>query len=119
MVGTPCQIDSFRRYIQKFRCEENFVLMDFFCHCVPSIHARNGYLRMVEKKAGKTTYVSWRNKFEFGWHDSWLMGINGEKTSKPIDWYNDYDELIREKNCFIKSRWSQGDLFYRLFLEDV
>ena len=30
VTGTPCQIDSFRRYIRKFRCENNFVLMDFF-----------------------------------------------------------------------------------------
>lgn len=37
VTGTPCQIDSFRRYIQKFRCEDNFVLMDFFCHGVPSM----------------------------------------------------------------------------------
>lgn len=37
VTGTPCQIDSFRRYIRKFRCEDNFVLMDFFCHGVPSM----------------------------------------------------------------------------------
>ena len=30
VTGTPCQIDSFRRYIRKFKCEDNFVLMDFF-----------------------------------------------------------------------------------------
>lgn len=37
VTGTPCQIDSFRRYIKKFRCEDNFVLLDFFCHGVPSM----------------------------------------------------------------------------------
>lgn len=36
VVGTPCQIDSFRRYIRKNHIEENFILMDFFCHGVPS-----------------------------------------------------------------------------------
>lgn len=30
VTGTPCQIDSFRRYIRKFKKEENFILMDFF-----------------------------------------------------------------------------------------
>ena len=29
VVGTPCQIDSFRRYIQKYHCENNFILLDF------------------------------------------------------------------------------------------
>ena len=119
VVGTPCQIDSFRRMIKRFHCEDNFVLMDFFCHCVPSMHAWRAYTKMQEKKVGKLTYASWRNKFEYGWHDSWIMGIDGENTSKPIDWHANYEKLIEEKDSFIKSRWSEGDIFYRLFLEDV
>ncbi|UKK59573.1 Coenzyme F420 hydrogenase/dehydrogenase, beta subunit C-terminal domain [Prevotella communis] len=119
VVGTPCQIDSFRRYIQKFKCEGNFVLMDFFCHCVPSMFAWKAYTKMQEKKVGKITYASWRNKFEYGWHDSWIMGIDGKNTSEPIDWHDSYNVLIREKESFIKSRMSQGDLFYKLFLGDI
>lgn len=119
VVGTPCQIDSFRRYIQKFNCEENFILMDFFCHCVPSMYAWRSYIRMQEKKVGKITYASWRNKFEYGWHDSWLMCIDGESTSKPINWHESYNVLIKGKKSFVQSRKSQGDLFYKLFLGDV
>lgn len=119
VIGTPCQMDSFRRMIKRFHCEDNFVLMDFFCHCVPSMHAWRAYTKMQEKKVGTITYASWRNKFEYGWHDSWNMGIDGLNTSKPIDWTNDYDSLMREKNSFIQSRWSKGDLFYKLFLGDV
>lgn len=52
---------------------------------------------MLEPKIGEVTYASWRNKFEYGWHDSWLMGMDGEKTSKPIDWHDSYNLLIREK----------------------
>lgn len=100
ITGTPCQIDSFRRMIRKFRCEDNFILMDFYCHCVPSMHAWKSYLRMLEPKIGKVTYASWRNKFNYGWHDSYLMGIDGQHTS-------------------IQSRMSQGDLFYKMFLGDV
>jgi hypothetical protein len=37
----------------------------------------------------------------------------------PVDLRVSYEKLIEEKDSFIKSRWSQGDLFYRLFLEDV
>ena len=119
VVGTPCQIDSFRRYIQKFKCEDNFVLMDFFCHCVPSMFAWKAYTKMQEKKVGKITYASWRNKFDYGWHDSWIMGMDGESTSEPVDWHDSYNLLIREKKSFIQSRMSQGDLFYKLFLGDV
>lgn len=119
VTGTPCQIDSFRRMIRKFRCEENFILMDFFCHCVPSMHAWKAYIKMLEPKIGEVTYASWRNKFEYGWHDSWNMGVDGVNTSKPIDWHDSYSLLIREKKTFIQSRKLQGDLFYKLFLGDV
>jgi len=116
--GTPCQIDSFRRMIQKFKCEENFILMDFFCHCVPSMHAWKNYIKMLEPKIGRITYASWRNKFEYGWHDSWLMGLDGEKTSRPVNWHDSYNSLIKEKKSFIQSRKTQGDWFYKMFLGD-
>lgn len=119
ITGTPCQIDSFRRMIRKFRCEDNFILMDFYCHCVPSMYAWRSYIKMLEPKIGKVTYASWRNKFEYGWHDSWLMGMEGDKTSKPVDWHDSYNQLIREKRTYIQSRKSQGDLFYKLFLGDI
>lgn len=119
ITGTPCQIDSFRRMIRKFRCEDNFILMDFYCHCVPSMYAWKAYIKMLEPKIGEITYASWRNKFEYGWHDSWLMGMEGDKTSKPVDWHNSYNLLIREKKAFVQSRMSQGDLFYKLFLGDI
>lgn len=98
VTGTPCQIDSFRRYIRKFNVEDNFVLMDFFCHGVPSMHLWQKYLQEVEKLTGNVTYVSWRNKLT-AWHDS-------------------YDLLIRGKS-FYNSRLSQGDRFYRFFLSDA
>ena len=119
ITGTPCQIDSFRRMIRKFRCEENFILMDFFCHCVPSMHAWKAYIKMLEPKIGEVTYASWRNKFEYGWHDSWIMGIDDINTSKPIDWRNSYNLILSGKKTFIQSRKSQGDLFYKLFLGDI
>lgn len=119
ITGTPCQIDSFRRMIRKFRCEEYFILMDFYCHCVPSMYAWKAYIKMLEPRIGEITYASWRNKFEYGWHDSWLMGMEGDKTSKPIDWHDSYNLLIKKKKTFIQSRMSQGDLFYKLFLGDV
>lgn len=118
VTGTPCQIDSFRRMIRKFRCEDNFVLLDFFCHCVPSMLAWKKYTQMVEKKTGKITYASWRNKFT-GWHDSWAMALDGKKSKdfKESNNYN-YDTLIAERNTQFKSWRTRGDVFYNLFLGD-
>ena len=118
VTGTPCQIDSFRRYIQKFRCEDNFVLLDFFCHGVPSMLIWKKYTEWAEKRVGKITYASWRNKWT-GWHDSWVMGIDGERHGEKINWHDSYDMLIRERKSCIESRMSQGDMFYALFLGNL
>ena len=118
VTGTPCQIDSFRRYIRKFRCEDNFILMDFFCHGVPSMLLWNKYVKWAEQKVGKLTYVSWRNKFT-GWHDSWAMSIDGEETGEPVNWHDSYCLLMKGKKGFLNSRLSQGDMFYKLFLSDA
>lgn len=117
VVGTPCQIDSFRRYIRKFKKENNFILMDFFCHGVPSMLVWDKYVKWAENKVGKLTYVSWRNKFT-GWHDSWAISIDGQQTSEPVNWHDSYNMLIKGKKGMLNSRLSQGDMFYRLFLSD-
>ena len=95
--------------------------MDFYCHCVPSMLVWKAYVKMLEPKIGNITYASWRNKYEYGWHDSWLMGLDGDKKQKPvtINQDNDYVSLLEEKKCEFQSRLTQGDLFYRLFLGDV
>lgn len=49
VTGTPCQIDSYRRYIQRFKIEDNFILADFFCHGVPSKLMWDKYLQNIEK----------------------------------------------------------------------
>ena len=117
VTGTPCQIDSFRRYIQKFKIEDNFVLMDFFCHGVPSMLLWKKYIGEVEREIGKITYVSWRNKFT-GWHDSWAMAIDGEEKGDQINRSDSHNQLIRERKSFYNSRLSQGDSFYHFFLSD-
>lgn len=109
VIGTPCQIDSFRRMIRRYRCEDNFILMDFFCHCVPSMHAWNAYMKMLEPKLGKVTYASWRNKYNYGWHDSWVMTVEGTKSLNCSD---------SAEGPVYQSRMSKGDLFYQLFLGD-
>lgn len=98
VTGTPCQIDSFRRYIRKCKVEDNFVLIDFFCHGVPSAWLWKKYIHEVQQVTGDITFVSWRDK-NASWHDSYAISVRGKDK--------DY-----------KSKFSQGDIFYRLFLGD-
>ena len=99
IIGTPCQIDSMRRYVQKFKCEDNFVFVDFFCHGVPSYLLWNHYLNIQQTKIGEILDVAWRNK-KYGWHDSWCMTL----------------ESVYGKTIY--SRLSKGDMFYHMFLGD-
>lgn len=120
VTGTPCQIDSFRRFIKHFKIEENFILLDFFCHGVPSLLLWDKYIFEVKNKIGDISFVSWRNKRN-GWHDSWSMNADSQTTeglekSQIIDWKDSYNLNIREKKHFYASRLSQGDLFYNFFL---
>lgn len=101
VVGTPCQIDSFRRFLRLRKKEDNFILMDFFCHGTPSIFTWKSYREMIESEIGPIKNVEWRNK-HYGWHDSWNMCFN-----------KDEDGPFQKE-----SRWTQGDVFYRLFLGD-
>ena len=97
VTGTPCQIDSFRRYLRLFNAEENFVLMDFFCHGVPSKLVWDKYIAETGRKMGGVSSVSWRSK-EQGWNDSWVMTLQGCDGTKHVSYR------------------SQGDAFYQLFL---
>lgn len=118
VTGSPCQIDSVRRWAQLTKNEGRLLLLDFFCHGVPSKLMWDKYVASVEKKVGKLTYVSWRNK-RTGWHDSWAMAIDGEDAAgEEVNWHDSYNLLTREKKTFLYSRLSQGDMFYRLFLGD-
>ena len=97
VTGTPCQVDSLRRFIRLKKMEDNFVLMDFFCHGVPSMLIWDKYVQLIKKKIkGKITQISWRNK-QAGWHDSYAIDANG----------GEYFSLF-----------SGGDEFYRMFLSD-
>lgn len=123
VVGTPCQIDSLRRFVRQRKVEDRFVLVDFFCHGTPSLLLWDKYLEEVEPQTGEVQFVSWRNKLA-GWHDSWNMMIHGASQKlgsedvRPIDWHQSYALQIREKKSLYFSQLSKGDLFYRFFLSN-
>ena len=117
VTGTPCQIASMRRYIKMKHLENNVILMDFFCHGVPSKLLWDKYIAELEPKIGKVVYASWRNK-SAGWHDSWVIGLKSEERGTSIGWHDSYNMLIRKKTTILKKR-SEGDMFYKFFLSDV
>lgn len=98
VVGTPCQIASLRRLIKRNKCEENYILVDFFCHGVPSKLMWNKYLSQYSKKIGRIKFVSWRNKLK-GWRKSYCISFEAENG---------------KYQC-----WSDKDDFFAMFLGDA
>ena len=98
VVATPCQIASFRRYVEIFRCSDNFILMDFFCHGEPSYLMWKKYLKEHSFGLGKIKSASWRNKLK-GWHKSYCITLEGE------------EETYRS--------WNGNDDFFSMFLGDA
>lgn len=102
VIGTPCQIDSLRRIIRKRKCEDNYILIDFFCHGVPSNMIWKYYLKLKERENGKVLSIRWRDK-RFGWHKSYVMVTNHAIGDK-----------CKQKEIY--SNIDSGDLFLNQFL---
>lgn len=108
VIGSPCQIDSLRRLIQAKGRENDFVLVDFFCHGVPSYHIWNKYVKDILFVEGNAKKVEFRHK----WNHS---------DNKPLPWNSfvitGWDD---EGNVFQPSlRHPYEDSFYRYFLGDL
>ncbi|MCM1070755.1 MAG: Coenzyme F420 hydrogenase/dehydrogenase, beta subunit C-terminal domain [[Clostridium] fimetarium] len=113
VVGTPCQIGSLRRYLKRVRKEDNFILVDFFCHGVPSLRLWDKYISELKSETGDLSFLSWRTKAN-GWHDSWA--ISADVKPSHDDDSDKYDVSLPEPRHKVYSKWTSGDLFYEFFL---
>lgn len=120
VVGTPCQIDSLRRYVRIKSAEKNFVFIDFFCHGVPSRLMWTKYLENVSKVVGQIRGVNFRSK-HFGWQNgltTHIVGSRGELYSKANDGNIFYDFFLGHHclqsacydNCRFKMYSSSADI---------
>lgn len=96
VFGTPCQIASLRNYIKFKKDEENYILIDFFCHGVPSYHLWESYLK--HHKIQKVEDILFRDNSRKAW--------------------NDFCMNIKVANKKLNSSSKENDLFYRFFILD-
>lgn len=95
VIGTPCQIAGFDQVLRAKRLRDQYVLIDFFCHGVPSALLWDKYLQ--QKGVSEQTNIRFRSK-KNGW---------GQFTIEMDDGKNKvYSDMVRDK-----------DIFYRAFLE--
>ena len=101
IIGTPCQIAGMRQILNLKRlASKDFVLIDIFCHGVPSYNLWFRYLENISKNFGidlnSKLNVIFRNK-EKGWHEYNIKITDGKHTY----------EMVRNK-----------DYFYKMFLNE-
>lgn len=123
IVGTPCQISSLRRYIRLKNIEGNFILVDFFCHGVPSLNLWSKYTETIEKKTGKLTDAIWRNKYTgktcfYSTDKIPLETYYLDASDNDFDWQTSTNLILKGRKGIYNSRYTTNDLFFKFFLHD-
>jgi coenzyme F420-reducing hydrogenase beta subunit len=104
IIGTPCMICGVRKLIENEIISGDFILIDLFCHGVPSYLLWWAYLKYLEKRIGRILLINQRFKLH-GWHNfaTYVVGTEGIylKTHREdpfmIMFLNNY--FLRE-SCF-------------------
>ena len=94
VFGTPCQIIGLKNVLESNGLRDRVLLVDFFCHGVPSIILWQKYLKQLEKQGIDKNTISkivFRDK-KYSWHE-YYMHIYYE-TGEYV--------LGRDKDAFLK-----------------
>jgi coenzyme F420-reducing hydrogenase beta subunit len=132
IFGTPCQINGIRKSMGKRLDPDKVILVDFFCHGVPSMLLWQKYLAYIKKHHGISTIeeIRFRDK-STGWHNySMRISGNGRTYSRSMRddlFYNFYlSDICLNKGCYsctlghesIASDIRMGDFWGPKFRED-
>ena len=69
VIGTPCQVYGLRQLIKIKKWENNFILIDFFCHGTPSFLLWEKYIEYLRNNLSinELVEINFRSK-DVGWH---------------------------------------------------
>lgn len=113
VFGTPCQIFGLRKLFEKRMLGNEIILIDLFCHGVPSYLVWEKYLEWVRAKygLGELTKVEFRSK-DIGWHNFLIKLTSGNRVyAKPSEidpFYKCYFDNIAFNNCCKKCKFRKG-----------
>ena len=104
VVGTPCQIYGLRKWIQLKKWENNFILVDFFCHGTPSFMLWRKY----------KAYIC--ENFQL---DSTWKSVNFRDQNPASEWHQNVISIRDFFNKkFEKTQAFSEDLFFKFFLNN-
>lgn len=98
IFGSPCQISFLNNYLLKKKARDHYLLIDFFCHGIPSY---NVWVKYMGSKSFflEMPDVIFRSK-EYGWGNFTILCSTGEQ--------NYYFDKVKDH-----------DIFFRMFLENM
>ena len=80
-VGMGCQADGFRKYAEMKKIRARVYIVDIICHGSPSPKLWKEYAESLEKRKGKITYLTFKDKRN-GWKSpTAFVKINGKEVS--------------------------------------
>lgn len=80
-VGMGCQADGFRKFSELKGIRDQVYVVDIICHGSPSPKLWREYAESIQRKAGKITYLTFKDKRN-GWKSpSAYVEMNGEERS--------------------------------------
>ena len=80
-VGMGCQADGFRKYAEMRNIRNRVFIVDIICHGSPSPKLWKEYTESLEKRKGKITYLTFKDKRN-GWKSpTAFVKINGKEVS--------------------------------------
>lgn len=92
VIGTPCQIFSLHCVLTRMRIRDRFLLVDFFCHGVPTKLIWDNAVKEIERKHGKIKKVAFRSKKK-GWH-SYVNEVVCENNQEAIEEKESFYDLF-------------------------
>jgi acetyltransferase-like isoleucine patch superfamily enzyme/coenzyme F420-reducing hydrogenase beta subunit len=102
VVGTPCQVYGLRKWLQLKKWEDNFILVDFFCHGMPSF---NLWIKYKD-------YLNYRFSL-----DKKLQQVDFRKKNPESTWHS-FSMLIRDFSGKAYRKTFSEDLFFKFFLNN-
>ena len=99
-VGMGCQSDGFRKFSEVKSIRERVYIVDIICHGSPSPKLWKEYAESIQKKDGKITYLTFKDKRN-GWKSpTAYVKVNG--AEKPIKDYVKvfYNRCALRPSCY-------------------
>lgn len=106
IFGTPCQIYAFNQVSQFMHIRDRFLLVDLFCHGVPSALVWTCYLDDQKKKTGveRWDYLRFRDP-QHGWHN-FVLSLKSahntvtESSDRCLFYQAFFDNILLNSACF-------------------